>query len=191
MEQTVSISEKRAFLKWFLRRFELKSRECVWLLNYILSVDHTVNLLRFVDNVVDCPRAMIVSEKHTPDPPFIYRVRNVVTEQPEKAFHDLRLNTDEPVYIRLIFPDASRSAEYAAVLEENPYERADLERRFGEEAERVLNRACYLFQKNQLSEEIDRALDARDQDRFRALSSEWRSVQEKLRALGDSDSENR
>ncbi|MFC4617796.1 ReoY family proteolytic degradation factor [Camelliibacillus cellulosilyticus] len=178
IEQMISIEEKRLFLKWFLRHYQLKSRECVWLLNYILSDDDMIALLRFVDNITQCPRAMIVSEKTMSDCSFLYRKGNVETEQPEKAFHDIRIDADEPIYVRLVFPASSRSSEYVSVLEENPFIENDLDMRYGEESEALLRFSETDFRKKKLHKEIDEALDAGDEERFIKLTAELKRLED-------------
>ncbi|MGV3488096.1 MAG: ReoY family proteolytic degradation factor [Tuberibacillus sp.] len=176
MEQTISIDDKRSFLKWFLRHYQLKNRECVWLLNYILSDNQMVNILRFVDTITDCPRAMVISEKSTQDPPFMYKKGTVETNQPEKAFHDIRLDTTEIIYVKLIFPDSSRSSEYVSVLEDNPYALKQLRIQYSKMAEQLLEESMKNFQKQKIYESIDRALDDKDESRFQELLEKWKKL---------------
>lgn len=35
----VSVNEKKDFIRWFLNHYQLKRRECVWILNYLMSHD--------------------------------------------------------------------------------------------------------------------------------------------------------
>ena len=44
-----------------------------------------------------------------------------MTADAEKSFHDLRLHEHEDMYIQLNFPNVPPSAQYLAVLEDNPY----------------------------------------------------------------------
>jgi len=37
MTASVSVMEKKEFVRWFLKRYQMKRRECVWILNYLLS----------------------------------------------------------------------------------------------------------------------------------------------------------
>jgi len=39
METSISNKDKKTFVRWFLKRFDLKRRECVWILNYIVGHD--------------------------------------------------------------------------------------------------------------------------------------------------------
>lgn len=39
MQTPVSVNEKKDFIRWFLNHYQLKRRECVWILNYLMSHD--------------------------------------------------------------------------------------------------------------------------------------------------------
>jgi uncharacterized protein YpiB (UPF0302 family) len=178
LEQTISIDDKRSFLKWFLRHYQLKNRECVWLLNYILSDNQMINILRFVDTITDCPRAMVISEKNTQEAPFLYRKGAVETNQPEKAFHDIRMDTHEAIYVKLIFPESSRSSEYVSVLEENPYALKQLHVQYGKVAEQLLQESMTNYQKTVVYQSIDKALESGDKAEFQKLLAQWKKLNE-------------
>ncbi|GGH78934.1 uncharacterized protein YpiB (UPF0302 family) [Pullulanibacillus pueri] len=176
MEQMISIEEKRSFLKWFLRSYQLKSRECIWLLNYILSDEHLLGLLKFVDNISGCPRAIVVSEKNVPHPAFIYRKQEVETHEPEKAFHDIRMDQEEAIYIHLMFPSSSRSSEYVSILEENPYDRRHLSDRYGEEVKLLIEKSEKQFMMTYLEKKIDESLEKKDKNQFERLVAELQKL---------------
>ena len=176
MEQMISIEEKRSFLKWFLRSYQLKSRECIWLLNYILSDEHLMGLLKFVDSINGCPRAMVVSEKSLSEPAFMYKKYDVETNEPEKAFHDIRIDQDEYIYVQLLFPHSSRSSEYVSILEENPFDRRHRNDRYGEAAEKIINESEKQFFTAYLLKKIDRALEMRDREQFEYLVAELNKI---------------
>lgn len=39
MAAPISVNEKKEFIRWFLNHYQLKRRECVWILNYLMSHD--------------------------------------------------------------------------------------------------------------------------------------------------------
>ncbi|GGE38848.1 UPF0302 protein [Pullulanibacillus camelliae] len=178
MEQLISIEEKRSFLKWFLRRYQLKSRECIWLLNYVLSDEHLISLLKFVDNTSGCPRAMIISEKNASHTAFVYRKHDVETNEPEKAFHDIRMDQDEIIYVHLVFPSSSLSSEYVSILEENPHDRHFINARYGDEVSRLIEQAESQFMVAFLESEIDKALVTHDKKRFVELAAQLKQIRE-------------
>ena len=104
-----------------LKNYQLKRRECVWILNYLLSNDDLLKRIRFVEEAHYCPRAMVMSTVDSTGVPFRFYKGNVMTADAEKSFHDLRLHEQEDMYIQLNFPNIPPSAQYLAVLEENPY----------------------------------------------------------------------
>lgn len=95
-----------------------------------------------------------------------------MTSDAEKSFHDLRLNSDEPIYIQLNFPNVPPSAEYLTVLEENPYMPKSLQINQHDRivAEQLVHESLHHFQEEKLLVEIDAALDAGDKERFIELS---------------------
>lgn len=49
MTSSVPIVDKKNFVRWFLKNFQLKRRECVWILNYLLSNDELLENIHFVE----------------------------------------------------------------------------------------------------------------------------------------------
>ncbi|MBM7645280.1 uncharacterized protein YpiB (UPF0302 family) [Scopulibacillus daqui] len=177
MEQIVSVNEKRLFLKWFLNHHQLKRRECVWLLNYVISDDHLMSLFKFVDNVSGCPRSMVISEKSVKNISFEYRKHHVKTDDPEKAFHDIRLNQEETIYVQINFSSPYSYPEYVAVLEDNPYHQPDLHDKYGEIADKVITHVETTFKKENIYREINKALDDGDRERFYKLTKQLNDLE--------------
>jgi len=121
MSTPVSVNEKKDFIRWFLNRYQLKRRESVWILNYLMSHDQLMEKVHFVEEAQFCPRGLIMSTHCTREVPFRFYKDNIMTTDAEKSFHDIRLNRDEDIYIQLNFHGSRQSHQYAAVLEENPF----------------------------------------------------------------------
>jgi uncharacterized protein YpiB (UPF0302 family) len=168
MNSAVSVLEKKDFLKWFLNNYQLKRRECAWLLNYLMSDDQLMEKVHFVDHAEYCPKSLIISANDVDSIPFSFQKRQHVTMDAEKSFHDIRLNKEEEVFIQLNFKDAKKIPQFVAVLEENPFVPIDkdTEKMYCLLADIVINKATYHFQKNQLLEKIDTALDSGDKENF-------------------------
>ena len=49
METPVTVNEKKVFLRWFLNHFQLKRREAVWILNFLMSNDQLMEKVHFVE----------------------------------------------------------------------------------------------------------------------------------------------
>ncbi|AXI40005.1 hypothetical protein CX649_10315 [Bacillaceae bacterium ZC4] len=171
MKAPVSVNEKKEFIRWFLNHYQLKRRECVWILNYLMSHDSLMENVHFVEHAKFCPRGMVMSTHCVDDVPFRFYKENVMTTDAEKSFHDIRLNKDEDLYIQLNFRAQYRSPEYAAVLVENPYLPKDMQRNEKDRllAEKILEESIKKFQKEKLLRLIDEALDAHDEEAFRKL----------------------
>ncbi|WP_243290052.1 ReoY family proteolytic degradation factor [Bacillus sp. FJAT-47783] len=174
MTAPVSVHEKKDFIRWFLNHYQLKRRECVWILNYLMSHDSLMEKVHFVEYAQYCPRGIIMSTHCVDEVPFRFYKENVMTTDAEKSFHDIRLNKDEDLFIQLNFRLAYNSPEYAAVLEENPFKPRNLHINEKDRliAERVLEESIRTFQKEKLLQEIDEALDRHDKEAFEKLTEQ-------------------
>ena len=174
MQPPVSVNEKKEFIRWFLNHYQLKRRECVWILNYLMSHDSLMEKVHFVEQAEFCPRGIIMSTHCVDEVPFRFYKENIMTTDAEKSFHDIRLNKQQDLFIQLNFRSAYRSPEYAAVLETNPHIPKDLYENEKDKdlAEKVLEHSIATFQKERLMKEIDEALDRHDQETFNKLAKE-------------------
>lgn len=168
---TVNVLEKKRFINWFLNNYQLKRRESVWILNYLMNHERVLEHVHFVDEARLCPKGVVISTKCVDDPPFRFYKEQVMTSDPEKSFHDIRLNDKETIYIQLNFANSHRCHRYAAVLEENPYLPKDyyITEKDKRVAEQFLTNLIYDFQIKKIHEEIDKALDVGDKDKFHEL----------------------
>ncbi len=121
MDNLIPVVEKKDFLRGFLKDFELKRRECTWLLNYLMSNDALMERVHFVEFAVCTPKALIISADGVETVPFSFHKFQLVTTDAEKAFHDIRLNQTEDIYIELHFVGSKLYPPYLAVLEDNPF----------------------------------------------------------------------
>jgi uncharacterized protein YpiB (UPF0302 family) len=176
----IPVVDKKEFLKTFLQQFELKRRECAWLLNYLMSDDELMERVHFVEQAAHTPKALIISAKGVDSIPFSFHKEKHVTTDAEKAFHDIRLNQTEDIYIELHFTGARQYPPYLVVLEDNPHipENLELAVAFQKETEWILDRALKSFKKERLLSDIDRALDEQDQERFKHLVLELKQLEE-------------
>ncbi|WP_042346397.1 ReoY family proteolytic degradation factor [Bacillus massiliigorillae] len=174
MAAPVSVNEKKEFIRWFLNHYQLKRRECVWILNYLMSHDQLMKKVHFVENAECCPRGLVMSTHCVDEAPFKFYKSNIMTTDAEKSFHDIRLNRDEDIFITLHFRAAYSSYQYAAVLEKNPF--IPMSSGSNEKdkilAEQVLEHSLATFQRGQLLKLIDEALDAHDLEAFQELTSQ-------------------
>ena len=178
MTASVSVSEKKQFVRWFLQSYKMKRRECIWILNYMLSNEELLDKTHFVEEAHFCPRAMVMSSTESKEIPFRFYKGNLMTADAEKSFHDLRLNPEEDLYVQLNFPNRPPAPLYISVLEENPYmpQDAAITEQDRILAEKVLAESMASFQEETLLKQIDEALDVNDRERFFELSALLQTV---------------
>lgn len=178
MQTPVSVNEKKEFIRWFLNHYQLKRRECVWILNYLMSHDSLMEKVHFVEQAEFCPRGIIMSTHCVDEVPFRFYKENIMTTDAEKSFHDIRLNRDEDIYIQLNFKSSFQNANYVAVLEENPYLPKHIEVNEKDRllAERFLEESVFSFRRERLLKQIDEALDNQDKEAFCKLTAELKTL---------------
>ncbi|AIE60537.1 ReoY family proteolytic degradation factor [Bacillus methanolicus] len=182
MTAPVSVNEKKEFIRWFLNHYQLKRRECVWILNYLMSHDQLMEKVHFVEQAQFCPRGLVMSTHCVDEVPFRFYKENVMTTDAEKSFHDIRLNRDEEIYIQLNFHASFKAPQYAAVLEENPYmpKKLQITEKDRLIAERFLLESIQRFQEEKLLELIDQALDEQDKEAFQQLTTQLKNLKKQL-----------
>ncbi|WP_239254535.1 ReoY family proteolytic degradation factor [Listeria ilorinensis] len=169
MKASISVDEKKEFIRWLISTHQMKMREAMWVLNYIAGHDQIMEYVHFVDDLEGVPRGLVLSAQGVENEPFRFSKGDVTTSDPEKAFHDIRLNWDEELFIKLHFEGALSSPEYALVRDENPYLEVKLDKKEQQLAVKFLNQSLADFSRAKLLEAIDEALDNRDEETFRAL----------------------
>ncbi|WP_010286103.1 ReoY family proteolytic degradation factor [Kurthia massiliensis] len=180
METSVSNKDKKTFVRWFLKRFDLKRRECVWILNYIVGHEELLSRVHFVEDAHYCPRAIVMSTTESSGIPFRFYKGNIMTADPEKSFHDLRMNIEKDIYIQLNFPKQPPTDLYLVVVEENPYIPSYMQISSEDKkvAQSMLQKSMYEFQQQKLLADIDVALDAGDKETFLTLSAQLKQLNE-------------
>lgn len=178
MSAPVSVNEKKDFIRWFLNHYQLKRRECVWILNYLMSHDQLMEKVHFVEQAQYCPKGLVMSTHCVDEVPFRFYKENVMTTDAEKSFHDIRLNREEDIYIQLNFHASNKAHQYVAVLEENPFMPKSLQISEKERliAERFLTFSLEKFQRETLLRKIDEALDNNDEKTFFKLTEELKKM---------------
>ena len=179
MDQTVSLKEKKEFIRWFLKKHQMKRRECVWILNYYLSHDELLENLHFVEDVLHTPRSMMMSVDGGQGTPFQFNNGTLNSANAEKAFHELRMHPNEDMYIQLNFPNVPASIEYLTVLEENTFlskHVRPVNEEYSKIAEELIEHVMKLSYQENLNRMIDEALDNGDKELFMQLTSQMVNV---------------
>lgn len=176
MKSSVTVQDKRTFINWFLNEFRLKKRESTWILKYLLNHQDILEKVHFVPDAKLCPRGMVISSQCSDETAFCFYKKHLATSDPEKTFHDIRLNKEEPLYIQLNFKKAHQNALYAAVLEENPYKPEISCKEDEMHAEQLLAQTLYEFQMKKCKKLIDQALDENNAEQFYKWTAEMEKI---------------
>lgn len=182
MSVKVSLEAKKAFLGWFLDRHQLKRRESMWILNYLLNHDIVLNKVHFVESADKTNRGIVMSTVGTSEDAFLFYKNGSEFDNPEQAFHEVRLNWHSDLFIELIFQDAWKSVEYLSVLEDNPFYgwNEAVPAHVKEEAERALDEFLITVQKQRVLSQIDEALEQDDREAFLSLSKELQDLEKRM-----------
>ncbi|GGJ85554.1 UPF0302 protein YpiB [Lentibacillus kapialis] len=181
MQTPVSVKDKKSFIQWFLNNYQLKKRESVWILNYIVNHHKLLSNVHFVRQAKFCPRGLIMTSTCTDEVPFRFYKEHLVTTDAEKTFHDIRMNQYESLYIQLNFNKSYQNVFYAAVLVENPFipDEYFITEADQNMAKQLLDKTIYNYRRRSLREKIDNALDERDRKAFTELSEQLYTLEQK------------
>src|SRR5690625_4148960 len=179
MQSSVTVKDKKSFIKWFLNHYQLKKRESVWILNYLVNNQEILVNVHFVREAKFCPRGIIMTSHCSTETPFRFYKNQLVTTDAEKSFHDIRLNQHEPLYLQLNFHKSYQSPYYVAVLEENPFltDEYFITKKDKKQAKHLLNKTLFENKKKALLQGIDEALDKRDNEKFQRLTSDLKKLE--------------
>lgn len=169
MSSTVTVAEKKHFLRWFLANYQLESREAEMLIRYMMTRENVLRRVHFVENFRQLSRVIVVSTSCVSVAPFRYYRRNKpVSTDVEQAFLDLYQHPDEEVYVGLFFKDRANCNAYASVVEE--LGSSELEPAMKEmvalQADWIIEQALRTYQRLKLMELVNAALDAGDRQAF-------------------------
>jgi uncharacterized protein YpiB (UPF0302 family) len=172
----VTKEEKELFIKWLLGNKQMKKRECVWLLNF-MARDFNLDKLHFVEKAEYCPKAIVMHTQCIDGVPFRLYKDGVLTTDVEKAFHDIRLNPTEDVYLEVNYRDKHRCPHWSGVWENNPHYTVDkISTKFGVYADMVIEDMLFKRELSRLDNEIDIALIQGDRELFMTLSAQRKEL---------------
>lgn len=177
-----SLEDKKKFLTWFIQNFQLKRRESLWILNYLLNHELLLKNVHFIEGISLTNRGMGLSTIDSEEEPFVYYKEGKRFDDPEQAFHDLRLNWKEDFYLELFFEGSYPTLCSFGIMENNPYETDEvtISKEKRQEIEISLLRLAWQERKRQLLKLIDQALVEQDEDSFREYTNELREIEQKI-----------
>lgn len=177
MYDSVSPKEKHVFLKWFLENHKMKNRKSIRILMYLLNNETLLDKIYFVHEVEYSPRSIVISTQCSDQVPFLFSKEHLSTMNVEKAFHDLRLNKYDALYIKLNFRNAERNYHYVGVIEENPFILDKHNEIDVNQADGLLDQLTYDYNRNFIGKQIDLALDQANNTTFLEWSFKLRKLQ--------------
>jgi uncharacterized protein YpiB (UPF0302 family) len=182
MNTSVTNSEKKYFLKWFTRNYELKRRESLWILDYLYNHDIMLEKTHFVEQAKETSRGIYMTVKGNQKPSFRFYKNGHTFKDAMQAFHEIRLNWSSHLYIEIDFDDAWQSSEYLTVLEDNPNARWNdtIPEELIEEVHEALDYETLLYAREQLLEEIDNTLLEGQEDEFSNLTADLKEIDRQI-----------
>lgn len=177
MNHMVNPFEKRTFLINLLANSTFKKPAAGRIFKHFLEQPHLLGHVHFVSEAEYCPRGLVLSLHQTQGIPFQYFKKHVMTVDPDKAFHDIRMNAHDELYIQLNMGDSEQLTAYMRILEENPYYHAKLHDIYGHAADEVVQQSLWHVEQKRLKEAINQALDEQDDDAFYTLVKKLQTYQ--------------
>lgn len=182
MSSSVSVRDKKEFLKWITKNFILKRRESLWILDYLYNHNIMLEKTHFVENVEKTPRGIYMSVQGNQNVSFRFYKNGHTFKDAMQAFHEVRLNWSSPLYIEIDLDDSWDYPEYLAVLEDNPYAKwnDEVPEEVIHEIEDALTYESLLYARKLLLEEIDALLLAGEKQQFNDVSKELRDIDRQI-----------
>jgi uncharacterized protein YpiB (UPF0302 family) len=165
--ETISVIEKKNFIKYLLNNYKFKRRECVWILNFMLEKNDILEKVRFTKDAANEKRGVIMSTDCVDEPAFRYFREDTMTTDAEKGFHDIRLNRDDILYVEFRYGDSHSCTKYASVLDSEykpPY--GSKSRQIHDTIDNLFDNVMYKQRLRILDELINKALDEKDEESF-------------------------
>ncbi|WP_176720479.1 YpiB family protein [Desulfuribacillus stibiiarsenatis] len=168
MSNSVSIADKKQFLRWFVRNYVLQSNEATWLLTYLCSDDEVLRRVHFVEEANFSLRTIIISSNCVKMKPFVFYNKKKILYNVEETFMELYKNLNEDIYIVLYFKDRHNSPEYAYIVEKTS--KPKINNSISIQADMIIEQATVNFKIYDLYRKIDLALDGQNKEEFFQLS---------------------
>ncbi len=169
----VSIEKKRAFLHWFMQHHKVKEHDIEWFLKDLCDNDLALSHVRFVDDIMNCPKGIIITSHLNEQISFKFFKGKVTTDNVYTAYHEMNLYQHELIFIQLTFPFCTHSTLYQDVIEDGLETQMEIK----EIAEAVLENTLTQGRESFLKGQINHALEERDYEQFMYYSSQLKKLQ--------------
>ena len=118
---------------------------------------------------------MWFSTDKAPDESFYFYKSGARFNNPEQAFHDIRLNWKEECYIEMEFEDSYLTMVKFGILEKNPF--YEEESSSNEEVHQALTAIQLSVLKQEILTQIDQALEKGNQELFIKLTEQLKELE--------------
>lgn len=182
MRSSISVIDKKEFLKWFTKNFVLKRREALWILDYLYNHNIMLEKTSFVENVKETPRGIYMSVQGNHNVAFRFYKNGHTFKDAMQAFHEVRLNWSSPLYIEIDFQNAWEFPEYLAILEDNPYARwnDEVSDDVIQEIDEALTYESLLYARKLILQEIDELLVKGSKQQFDERTENLREIERQI-----------
>ncbi len=175
MKEMISVSHKRNFIHWFLNHFEMKDPMVKWLLESISSHENLLANVHFTEHLQTDKKAILISTKCVQMAPFKFYHMHRISTDVEKAFLQIHQHPEQELYITLYFRNRLHTQEYKMVLENPEVPLKQTARSYLEslQIDFFIDDLLKKHQMRKLYEQINNALDSRNQNLFMKLTHEY------------------
>jgi uncharacterized protein YpiB (UPF0302 family) len=180
MKKWVSTIEKREFLYWFLQNYRLKHPEARRLLEFIMNSPHILENVSFTEKRNDGSRTIVISSLYSDEDSFAFYQYGQVVSEVANAISSIMQNPSDDLSLVLNFHGKMLNHRYLQLVETSASENISLQKineQHAKQADLLMKRMLKERQIQTLREEIDRALDEKNEDLFKQLTVELQKLQ--------------
>lgn len=174
-----TMTTKKDFLHWFLKNHKTKSKEGLWILNYVLSNERVLKRVKFVEHASGTACGLMVSSVDSPYAPIVFHKGDKASTIPENAFAEIR-SSEGPIYIEIQFKHRLKNSLFVTALEDvkslSDNEEVKLTNQELRQVDRIIEKSIHEGAVRHLQEQIDQALISGDRESFLALSAQYIEV---------------
>ncbi len=185
MGNWISTTEKSSFLKWFLDHHQLKHREARMFLEHIIKKHHIVENLTFTEKIKVNERTVVISSVNSDEPGFVYYYPQGKSENVSMALSAVMNNPSSKLNIIINFYGKQSNHRYLRLIETKKdslkiYRQYE---QYSKEADALINKLMLEQEKKLLKEQIDEALDKRDEQQFKKLLIKLQQLEKTIEQL--------
>lgn len=174
------IREKKAFFSWLVEHVRFKKREVYWMINYLVNHEAILKNVHLVEDAAQTPRGLVFTSHDFDEEALQLHINGHHFTNPEQIFHEIRLNWKKDLFVECIFPSSWNQAYYLGILEDNPFSswNDQISRETKVEVQEFIEEQAHAGYLDRLYQEIDRALEAHDKERFEELTKALANAQQ-------------